>query len=145
MKKSVLASMVTCVFLCGFCVPGAFGQAVFGSILGTVTDPSGAAVANAKVTVIDQGKGTTDQTTTNESGNYTVTHLIPDAYTVQVEAAGFKKLEFRDIQVSADTGARVDGQFVVAAVEDRPRRRGRRVQPKGGRGSSSLEPQFHFF
>ena len=40
MKKSVLAAVVTFVFLCGFCVPGAFGQAVFGSILGTVTYPS---------------------------------------------------------------------------------------------------------
>ncbi|MGD0757997.1 MAG: TonB-dependent receptor [Candidatus Sulfotelmatobacter sp.] len=117
MKKSVLAA-VTFVFLCGFCVPGAFGQAVFGSILGTVTDPSGAAVANAKVTVIDQGKGTTDQTTTNESGNYTVTHLIPDAYTVQVEATGFKKLEFKDINVSADTGSKVDGQFQVGSTSE---------------------------
>ena len=139
MKKSVLAAVVTFVFLCGFCVPGAFGQAVFGSILGTVTDPSGAAVANAKVTVIDQGKGTTDQTTTNESGNYTVTHLIPDAYTVQVEATGFKKLEFKDVQVSADTGSKVDGQFVVGSTSEQVEVTAEAPQLKTDRADVAIE------
>jgi Carboxypeptidase regulatory-like domain len=139
MKKSVLAAVVTFVFLCGFCVPGAFGQAVFGSILGTVTDPSGAAVANAKVTVIDQGKGTSDQTTTNESGNYTVTHLIPDAYTVQFEAAGFKKLEFRGINVSADTGSKVDGQFVVGSTSEEVEVTAEAPQLKTDRADVSIE------
>jgi outer membrane receptor protein involved in Fe transport len=138
MKKSVLAA-VTFVFLCGFCVPGAFGQAVFGSILGTVTDPSGAAVANAKVTVIDQGKGTTDQTTTNESGNYTVTHLIPDAYTVQVEATGFKKLEFKDINVSADTGSKVDGQFEVGSTSEQVEVTAESPQLKTDRADVAIE------
>src|SRR5205085_10334094 len=89
----------------------AFGQAVYGSILGTITDPQGAAVSCAKITVTDQRKGTSDQTTTNESSNYSMTHLIPDIYTIEVEAPGFKKLSMRDINVSADAGARVDGQF----------------------------------
>ncbi|MFZ0957822.1 MAG: TonB-dependent receptor [Candidatus Sulfotelmatobacter sp.] len=139
MKKSVLASVVTFVFLCGFCVPGAFGQAVFGSILGTVTDPSGAAVANAQVTVIDQGKGTSDQTTTNESGNYTVTHLIPDVYTVRVEAPGFKKLEFRDITVSADTGSKVDGQFEVGSTSEQVEVTAESPQLKTDRADVAIE------
>src|SRR6266478_2923584 len=68
----------------------AHGQAVYGSIFGTVTDASGAAVPNAKVTVTDINKGTKDETTTNATGNYNVTHLSPDAYSVRVEAAGFR-------------------------------------------------------
>ena len=60
-----------------------FGQAVFGNIVGTVTDPQGAGVPNATVTVTDELKGTTDTAKTNESGNFTVTHLIPDTYTVK--------------------------------------------------------------
>src|SRR5262245_52638597 len=67
-----------------------YGQAVYGSILGTVTDPQGAAVPGAKVIVTNQRKGTTDEATTNQDGNYSVTHLIPDIYTVRVEASGFK-------------------------------------------------------
>src|SRR6202790_4893227 len=85
MKKSALAAVVALVLFCGLWMPMASGQAVYGSILGTVTDPSGAAVPNAKVTVVDQRKGTSDSTTTNDSGNYTVTHLIPDVYSVRVE------------------------------------------------------------
>jgi len=95
------------------CTPVAFGQAVYGSILGTVTDPQGAAVAGAKVTVTNQRKGTIETTTTNQDGNYSVTHLVPDTYSVRVEAPGFKVSESKDVIVSADAGSRVDLQFVV--------------------------------
>jgi len=113
--KSRMFLFLMAVLLACFClhVPTASGQAVYGSIIGTVTDPSGAAVPGAKVTVTSVGKGTTDTTTTNESGNYSVTHLIPDVYNVKVEAPGFKAFEEKNITVSADTSARVDGQFQV--------------------------------
>src|SRR5579863_181792 len=104
MKRSVLAAVAALALLCSLWTPKASGQAVYGSILGTITDPSGAAVPNAKVTVTDQRKGTSDTTTTNDSGNYSVTHLIPDIYTVRVEGSGFKSLEFKDVIVNADAG-----------------------------------------
>src|SRR5215469_11748714 len=81
--------------------PAAFGLAVYGSILGTVTDPQGAAVAGAKVTVTNQRKGTTYETTTNSDRNYSVTHLVPDLYSIKVEGAGFKVSEQQDISVQA--------------------------------------------
>jgi hypothetical protein len=118
MKKSVLAAVVSTLLLCGLWMPMASGQAIFGSILGTITDPSGAAVPNAKVTVIDQGKGTSETTTTNDSGNYSVTHLIPDTYTVQVEGPGFKRLEFKDVIVNADASSDVNGQFQVGSATE---------------------------
>src|SRR5260370_15144334 len=95
-----------------------WGEAVYGSIIGTVNDPQGAAVANAKVTVTDQRKGTTDTTTTNDSGNYSVTHLIPDVYTVRVEAPGFKASEQKDVNVSADAAANVPLQFQVGGTSE---------------------------
>ncbi|MFI5071789.1 MAG: carboxypeptidase regulatory-like domain-containing protein, partial [Terriglobales bacterium] len=108
MKKVIgIGAVVVVAFLCGM-TPQASGQAVFGGILGTVTDPQGAAVVGATVTVTDQDKGTTQETTTNDSGNYSVTHLIPDAYRIKVEAKSFKTSEQKDITVSADTAARVD-------------------------------------
>src|SRR5947209_16767413 len=111
MKRSAWAVVATFGMLCSLWAPSAFSQAVYGSILGTVTDPSGAAVNGAKVTVTSQTKNVSIETTTNDSGNYSVTHLIPDAYTLRIEGTGFKKLEYKDIQVSADTGSRIDGQF----------------------------------
>ena len=90
-RRLVIATAAALCFCVTTLIPTtAFGQAVYGSVLGTVTDPQGAAVANAKVTVTNQRKGATDTTTTNGDGNYSVTHLIPDVYTVSAESAGFK-------------------------------------------------------
>ena len=99
---SIAAVVAIGIFLVTLAPQPAHGQAVYGSILGTVTDPQGAAVANAKVTVTNQRKGTSDTTTTNESGNYSVTHLIPDVYTVRVESSGFKTSQQKDVVVAAD-------------------------------------------
>src|SRR5438105_8676677 len=98
--------------------PPASGQAIYGSIIGTVTDPSGAAVPNAKVRVTSISKGTSYEATTNADGNYSVTHLIPDTYNVRVEAPGFKAFETKNIPVSADAAARVDGQFQVGGTAE---------------------------
>src|SRR5579884_3006891 len=79
-----------------------FGQAVYGNIIGTVSDASGAAVANAPVTVTDIDRGTTYQTTTNASGNYEQSHLIAGRYKVVVSAPGFAKFEVTaDVQIDA--------------------------------------------
>lgn len=94
----------------------ASGQAVYGSIIGTVTDPQGNAVAGAKVTVTSTTKGTSFEGTTNESGNYTVTHLIPDTYSVRIEAPGFKANAVASVQVFADQGARLDAQLQIGEV-----------------------------
>jgi hypothetical protein len=118
MKKSVLAVIAAIGLLCSLSAPTALAQAVYGSIIGTVTDPSGAAVANAKVTVTSQNKNTSVEATTNESGNYSVTHLIPDVYSVRVEGEGFKVLQFKDIIVNADAAANVDGQFQVGSTSE---------------------------
>src|SRR6266705_5435559 len=118
MKRSAWVSIALFSLLCSLWVPSAFGQAVYGSILGTITDPSGAAVAGAKVTVTSVGKGTTAQATTNADGNYSVTHLIPDVYNVKAEAPGFKAFQTANVVVSADTGVRVDGQFQVGGAQE---------------------------
>ena len=114
----IAAAAVACFFLTTLIPTAAFGQAVYGSILGTVTDPQGAAVAGAKVKVTNQRKGTSDETTSNADGNYSVTHLIPDVYSVRVEGTGFKVSEQKDIVVSADTGVRADIQFQVGGAQE---------------------------
>lgn len=118
MKRSALAAVATFALLCTLWTPIASGQAVFGSILGTATDPSGAAVPNAKIKVTSQTKDTVYEATSNESGNYAVTHLIPDVYSVHFEFQGFKSLEFKDIAVSADTGVTLNAQFQVGSATE---------------------------
>ena len=118
MKRSAWVAVAALSLLCSLWVPSAFGQAVYGTILGTVTDPSGAAVTGAKVTVTSQTKNVATVVTSNESGNYSVTHLIPDVYVVRIEGTGFKSLEYKNVQVSADTGTKIDGQFQVGSTSE---------------------------
>src|SRR2546427_10301172 len=75
-------------------------QAVYGSIFGTVTDPQGARVVGAIVTVTDLTKNVTTSGQTNESGNYIVTHLIPGRYRVKVEQQGYKII-IQEVEVKA--------------------------------------------
>lgn len=102
------------LFLAG--ASGASAQQVFGSIFGTVTDPTGSAVNNAKVTILEESKGTSFQVNTNESGNYTKGQLIPGLYKVTIEAPGFQKAISSDITVAVDQAARFDAALVVGDI-----------------------------
>ena len=115
-SRSVLGWLLALSLVFCFSASSASAQAVYGSIIGTVNDPQGNAVAGAKVTVTSATKGTTDETTTNESGNYSVTHLIPDTYIVHIEATSFKAFEAKDVVIMADTSTRVDSQLQLGSV-----------------------------
>ena len=98
-------------------LPTARGQAVYGSLYGTVTDTSGAVIPNALVTVTDVGKGVSVTATSNGSGNYLVEHLIPDSYDIKIAAPGFQAFQTRAIRVDADTSPRVDARLKVGASD----------------------------
>lgn len=86
----------------------ASGQAVNGTLLGTVTDLTGASINNAKVVVSQTSTGTIHESTTNESGNYTIPDLPPGPYSVAVEAPGFKKAVQQNIALTSNSSVRVD-------------------------------------
>jgi hypothetical protein len=89
----------------------AYGQAVTGSVLGTVTDASGAVVANAKVTLTEVNTGVSRSAVTNASGNYAFPDIPEGGYSVTVEAPGFKKEIRQNVRVDVNTSARVDVQL----------------------------------
>ncbi|MCU1252112.1 MAG: hypothetical protein JWQ49_5141 [Edaphobacter sp.] len=97
--------------------PSAFAQAVYGSIYGTVTDATGAAVPGANVTVTDVAKGTSVTVQSNGSGDFTVEHLIPDVYDVKVDASGFKGYQQRGIQLFADTSVKVTAALTTGGSD----------------------------
>ena len=92
------------------------GQAVYGSIVGTVVDSSGAPVANAKVTIRNIDRDTTNETTTNESGNYTQRYLIVGNYQIRVEAPGFQAAVENRVPVSVDAEAKVDIKLQIGEL-----------------------------
>lgn len=95
-----------------------FGQAVSATLLGTVTDATGAAVANAKVTATEASTGALHESATNDSGNYTFPGLQPGPYTVTVEAKGFKKASHENIDVLSNSATRVDLSLVPGNVTE---------------------------
>ncbi len=105
-----------CVFL-GTSI-AMLGQAVSGTLLGTVQDSSGATVGKAGITVVGTSTGTTYQTVTNETGNYTIPGLPPGRYTVTVLAAGFKKVTQENIDVLLNSSTRVDFEVVPGSVSE---------------------------
>src|SRR5215472_8362747 len=104
----LLAALVTCRLA---------AQEVTGNITGSVVDPAGAAVTNAKVTVTATAQGTVLRTLqTNEAGLYAATLLPVGAYSVTVEADGFKKATRGSIELNANDKYTADFQLEVGNV-----------------------------
>src|SRR6516162_7904499 len=74
-------------------------QSTFGEFVGTVKDPSGAAISGCTVTVKNLGTSATRAVTTDSSGSYTVVNLEPGAYEITMEAPGFQKLIRQNLQL----------------------------------------------
>jgi hypothetical protein len=115
-RRSIWVGLAVLCLVCSLKTSITSAQAVFGSILGTVTDAQGNAISGAKVTVTSLTKNTAFEATSNESGNYSVTHLIPDTYRVHVESPGFKAYDVASVAVSADSSANVDAPLQVGEV-----------------------------
>ncbi len=114
---ALFCALCSFFFLPGF-APSALSQAVNATLLGTVTDPTGASVSGASVTVTQTATSTKYSAVTNESGNYTVPNLPPGIYSVTVEAKGFKKDTHQNIDVLINTATRVDFQLVTGSVSE---------------------------
>jgi len=113
-----LCSICTIILLAAFSAGTAFSQAVSATLLGTVTDASGAVVANAKVTLTETNTGVNRSTITNQSGNYTYPNLPPGRYSVSVEMPGFKKEVRPGTDLAVDSTARVDVQLEPGNVSE---------------------------
>jgi len=88
------------------------------TIVGTVTDPSGAAVANVAVTVTNADTGAVRTIPTNDSGQYAAVDLQIGHYTVKAEAKGFKVAEQKDIVLTIGARIRVDFQMQLGAAQE---------------------------
>jgi Carboxypeptidase regulatory-like domain len=104
-RLSLAALLATTIL--GFSQP-VQGQAVNATVLGTVTDSSGAPVANVKLTISEVNTGISRNSQTNESGNYVVPDLPPGTYTVTAELSGFKRASRAGFDVIVNSTERVD-------------------------------------
>src|SRR5437763_4229343 len=97
---------------------GAFAQIQNGQFTGTVTDPSGAAIANAKVTVTNVGTNLSVTTTTDQTGLYKFNEMPPGSYRITSEAQGFKTVTNSGLVLSAGTIQRADFKMQLGQTRE---------------------------
>jgi len=95
-----------------------WGQNVYGTIAGTVTDVTGAAISEALVTLTNLGTAESHKTTTDSSGTYTFVNIVPGRYRVEAEKTGFKKFAREPIIVEIESGLKVDIALQVGAQSE---------------------------
>ena len=114
MGKAVFAVLLT-----GVCFLAPLqGQEVSAGITGRVIDATGAAVANATVTVRDKERGTQWPTTTNEEGVYAFPRIPNGTYNLKVEASGFKASVHSDLVLEVNQRARIDVVLQLGTVNE---------------------------
>src|ERR1700757_1892566 len=94
--------------------PLLFAQLPNATLNGTIADPQGAAVANARASIVNQGTGVTRETSSGPDGSYTFTNVTPGNYTLRVESAGFAKAEQKDLRLEVGRTSTVDVKLAVA-------------------------------
>jgi hypothetical protein len=92
-------------------------QVLYGTLTGTVTDASGAAVPSAKVEAVNVETGIARQTTTDDRGIYVFTDLQPGTYKVTTSAPSFRTVVQEGARLDANSVRRLDAQLQVSAVE----------------------------
>jgi outer membrane receptor protein involved in Fe transport len=110
-SSALVGLLVLCLHL-----QSGLAQVNSGSISGYVSDPSGAAVPNANVTVTEVRTGIATKGIADSAGLYNITHLLPGEYTVSVEAQGFKRFVQEHVTLQIDFTMRVDAKLELGAV-----------------------------
>jgi outer membrane receptor protein involved in Fe transport len=110
---------LVCLMLALVAVPvGLFGQTDAATIVGTITDNSGAALSNATVTLVNVGTNAKTVIKTNADGNYVATPLKIGNYSVAVEVQGFKEIKRTGIVLQVQDRLRVDFTMQVGSVAE---------------------------
>src|SRR5262249_12562755 len=108
---------LTLCLLCTAIVP-AFGQLDRGTFSGTVTDPTGAPIAAARVSISLVATGAMYNTATNAVGQFSVPNLPVGAYQVTFEAAGFRRLVRSGVDLGATEVLRLDASLEVGSLTE---------------------------
>ncbi|MGH9653342.1 MAG: carboxypeptidase-like regulatory domain-containing protein, partial [Bryobacteraceae bacterium] len=89
-------------------IPATYAQTTFGSVVGTVTDPSGAPIVSTQVSLTNLGTGVKKSAPTNTQGFYQFINLPPGEYSVGVKKSGFKSFLRSPVTVQTETSTRIN-------------------------------------
>ena len=111
-------SVVAVAFLTFALSSSTFAQSTFGTILGTVTDASGAVMPNVVVKVTNQEENISHEYKTDAQGNYLAENMKADTYTISVQASGFKEVTIKDVRLAARQIVRTDLKLTMGAATE---------------------------
>src|SRR3984885_1197019 len=94
------------------------GQGANGRIVGRVADPSGAVLAGAKITLLNEATGISRDANTNDSGDYSFVEVVPGTYTVQFELTGFKKNLQKDVIVDLNQVVTLNSTLQIGGSQE---------------------------
>jgi len=109
-------TIILAVFILGVGSQRGFAQSSNGTIVGTVTDSSGAAVPKAKVTGLSKDLGLERSTVTDSTGSYRLENLGPGSYDVSVEASGFSVFRMSNVQVRGSLEVTANAKLEVGSI-----------------------------
>src|SRR5580692_3282836 len=115
MSSGVIALLLVATLLTGRTTQA---QGTTGSITGTVSDASGAAVPGATVTITQTSTNDVHTATTSDSGFYTVPQLPPGKYRVSIEKGGFNRFEQNDITLVINQTAQINAELRVGSAQE---------------------------
>ena len=111
-KRSGMFLAVLTMYVLGFaCVASA--QSLYGSLVGTVTDESGAVVSNAEITASQAETNLSRKAQTGDNGSYNLRNLLPGTYQITITLAGFQTFVQRNVRVEANQDIRLDARMKV--------------------------------
>ena len=113
---SLLAAVAVVLLLASFASPALAQSVATGTIVGTVTDNSGAVVGGAAVTLIDKATGDTRTTATNDVGHYIFSNVNPSTYVIKFKKSGFSELEVASATVQVGTQLTENVQMKLGSV-----------------------------
>jgi hypothetical protein len=111
-SSSKIAQILGLFVIALACVVSSPAQVTTGNLHGTVSDPNGAAVSGANVTLTNKANNTSSTAQTGDDGRFTFNGLLPDTYSITVEAPNFKTLTINDVRVQLK-----DAQDIAARLE----------------------------
>ena len=107
-RSRAIFSFAVCAALCAAFTPASLRGQGLGTIVGTITDPTGAVIPNAKIAVTNEGTELLRNVASNEQGYYVIPSLLPATYDLVVEASGFATHTQKGIALLADQSLTVN-------------------------------------
>lgn len=118
MRPFLTRFVLAALFAVGSFAAIANAQALYGSVVGSVSDPQGAVLPGVSVTITNTGTGLKLETTTDDTGSYVFRNLLPGTYDVAYSLKGFKALQQSGLIVTAGNPKRADASLQIGGASE---------------------------